>query len=203
MTVALFCNPSYKEILKENMSVRLFVGNLPYDTTEAELREHFSAVSPITYLSIPTDRETGRPRNFAFVEFTDRAHADEAIRRFNNQLFKGRPLAINEARARNERPPVGTATRPSFSQPNTTTVAAAAPAPSDKPNRNFGPDAPSQRRSKGKGAPKSERAPKGPMREIVRGQFSSGGDDYDDDDDELNEESFAAHGSGAENEDET
>lgn len=185
------------------MSVRLFVGNLPYNTTEAELREHFSAVGPLSYLAVPTDRETGRPRNFAFVEFADRAQADEAIRRFNNQLFKGRPLTLNEAHARNERPrnerpPTGATTRPAFSQPR---PPAADPPATDKPTRNFGPDAPSQRRGKGKGMPKSERAPKGPMREIVRGQFSSGEDDYDDDD-EPNEESFAVHSSEAENEDE-
>jgi len=184
------------------MSVRLFVGNLPYDTTEAELRDYFSAVAPVTYLSLPTDRETGRARNFAFVGFANRAQADEAIRRFNNQLFKGRPLAINEARARDERPPTSASTH-STAPPRSE---AAPPLPSsDKPDRNFGPDAPSKRRGKGKGVPRSERAPKGPMREIVRGQFSSGDDDYDDyyDDDESNEESLAAYGSGAENEDET
>ncbi|MGH9831808.1 MAG: RNA recognition motif domain-containing protein, partial [Blastocatellia bacterium] len=57
------------------MPVRIFVGNLPYNTTEAELREHFSAVGPLTYVSLPTDRETGQPRGFAFLEFNDRAQA--------------------------------------------------------------------------------------------------------------------------------
>jgi RNA recognition motif-containing protein len=75
--------------LKENMSVRLFVGNLPYDTTEAELRDTFSAVGPVTYLALPTDRETGRSRNFAFVEFTDRAQAEEAIRQFQQPIVQG------------------------------------------------------------------------------------------------------------------
>src|SRR5215510_2812282 len=86
------------------MPVRLFVGNLPYSTTEAELREHFSAVGPLSYVHLPTDRESGKPRGFAFVEFDDRAKAEEAVRRFNNQLFKGRPMAVNEARAREDRP---------------------------------------------------------------------------------------------------
>ena len=90
------------------MPVRLFVGNLPYNVTEAELREHFSAVGPLSYLSLPTDRESGQLRGFAFVEFNDRAQAEEAIRRFNNQLFKGRPLAVNEARPREDRPPSST-----------------------------------------------------------------------------------------------
>src|SRR2546423_251506 len=95
------------------MPVRLFVGNLPYNATEAELREHFSAVGPVSYLSLPTDRETGQPRGFAFIEFNDRAHAEEAIRRFNNQSFKGRPIAVSEARARESRPPGSAPTRPS------------------------------------------------------------------------------------------
>src|ERR1044071_5419375 len=82
------------------MPVRLFVGNLPYSTTEVELREHFSAVGPLVYVRLATDRESGKPRGFAFVEFNDRAQAEEAVRRFNNQLFKGRPIAVNEARAK-------------------------------------------------------------------------------------------------------
>ena len=60
------------------MAVRLFVGNLPYDVTEADLRAHFAAVGPLSYISLPTDRETGRPRGFAFVEFIERADAEEA-----------------------------------------------------------------------------------------------------------------------------
>src|SRR5215212_2653103 len=95
------------------MPVRLFVGNLPYNATEAELREHFSAAGPVSYLSLPTDRETGQPRGFAFVEFNDRAQAEDAIRRFNNQLFKGRPIAVSEARAREDRSPGSLPTRPS------------------------------------------------------------------------------------------
>jgi RNA recognition motif-containing protein len=80
------------------MAVRLFVGNLSYDVTEAELRAHFAAIGPLLYLSLATDRDTGKPRGFAFVEFSARADAEDAIRRFNNQAFKGRPLAVNEAR---------------------------------------------------------------------------------------------------------
>lgn len=80
------------------MAVRLFVGNLPYNATEADLREHFSAVGTVAGIWIATDRETGRPRGFAFVEFDDRAVAEEAVRRFNNQSFGGRMLAVNEAR---------------------------------------------------------------------------------------------------------
>lgn len=80
------------------MPVRLFVGNLPYSATEAEIRELFSAVGPVSSVRLPVDRETGRPRGFAFVEFADRAHAEEAIRRFHNQNMGGRPISVNEAR---------------------------------------------------------------------------------------------------------
>jgi len=169
------------------MSVRLFVGNLPYNATEAELREHFSAVGPLSYVSLPTDRESGQPRGFAFVEFNDRAHAEEAISRFNNQLFKGRPLAVNEARAREDRAPGGAPYRPSPPRPTAAAEpdAAGPPPAGGKPGRSFGPDAaPFRRRTKGKGQPKSERGPKGPMREMVRGQFF-GFDDGDDGDEEI------------------
>jgi len=54
---------------------------------------------------MPVDRETGRPRGFAFVEFMDRAAAEEVIRKFDSQPFQGRPLAVSEARAREDRPP--------------------------------------------------------------------------------------------------
>ena len=80
------------------MAVRLFVGNLPYSVTEVDLREHFSAVGPVSGVWLPTDRETGRPRGFGFVEYEDRAVAEEAIRRFNNQPLAGRAIAVNEAR---------------------------------------------------------------------------------------------------------
>ena len=93
------------------MSVRLFVGNLPYDTTEAELREFFSPVGPLSTVIIPVDRETGKRRGFAFVEFSDPAQAAEANRRLNNQPFRGRNVTINEARARENRPDSGAAPR--------------------------------------------------------------------------------------------
>src|SRR5438067_12961367 len=86
------------------MGVRLFVGNLPYDATEDEIRQHFSTVGNLSYVSIPLDRETGKKRGFAFVEYSDAKQAQEAIRQFNNQPFKGRPLAVNEARAKEAGP---------------------------------------------------------------------------------------------------
>ena len=165
------------------MAIRLFVGNLPNNVTETQLREHFSKVGPLSYISVPTDRETGRQRGFAFLEFQDRAQADEAIRSFNNAPFNGNSLSVKEARPRDDsRGP----SRPAFSRPGSATESAAANSPAHKPGPNFGPDASPQRsHTKAKGKPNSERGPKGPMREVVRGQFfgEDDDDDYDDTDD--------------------
>ena len=176
------------------MPVRLFVGNLPYETTEAEIREHFSPVASPSYIYLPTDRESGRPRGFAFVEFDNQAQADEALRRFNNQPFKGRPLAVNEARARESSPGPGGPRR-------NTPPPAARPQGPDRQNmadtpgrgggagRQFGPDAPPRRNRKRTNRPmESERGPKRPIRERVRGQFFGGDvdDSYEDDVDEDN-----------------
>ena len=87
------------------MAVRLFVGNLPYSATEADLREYFSAVAPPSSIAVPVDRETGRPRGFAFIEYADSDKAQEAIQRFNGVPFQGRPLSVSEARAREDRGP--------------------------------------------------------------------------------------------------
>ena len=87
--------------------VRLFIGNLPYQATEEDLRIHFAAVGEPTQIVRPLDRETGRARGFAFVEYADRAVAEAAIKQFDGQLFMGRPLAVSEARAREDRGPGG------------------------------------------------------------------------------------------------
>ena len=87
--------------------VRLFVGNLPYQATEDDLRTHFAQVGNPTQIVRPLDRETGRARGFAFVEYAERPAAEEAIKKFDGQLFMGRPLAVSEARAREDRGPGG------------------------------------------------------------------------------------------------
>ena len=163
------------------MSVRLFIGNLPYAASEAELREHLSSVGEPAQIVLPVDRETGRPRGFAFVDYADRAVAEAAISRFDQQPFKGRPLAVSEARPREDRPPGaprpggfgprpggppsgaggGFAPRPSGWAPRTDSGGGA---PGGPRNRNFGPDAPPKNKRK---APRkdSERGPKGPIKE--------------------------------------
>ena len=177
------------------MPVRLFVGNLPYSASEAALREHFSSIGQLSYIYLPIDRDTGKPRGFAFVEFIERAQAEEAIRRLNNQPFMGRPLAINEAREREDRPASTPAPRPHITNRDLPE-----PAVPDRPKgRNFGPDAPPRRASKKSGgrSNKGERGPKQPIRERVGGRFF--GDDGDDTfDDDLDGENFASRVSESE-----
>lgn len=165
------------------MSVRLFIGNLPYAASEAELREHLSSVGEPTQIVLPVDRETGRPRGFAFVDYADRAVAEAAISRFDQQPFKGRPLAVSEARPREERPagaprpggfggprPGGFGgPRPGGAGPGAPRPSGWAPRPADSGaapgtrSRNFGPDAPPK--NKRKPPRKDDRGPKGPIKE--------------------------------------
>ena len=82
---------------------KLYVGNLPWSTTEDDLRELFAAIGPTQSATVITDRETGRSRGFGFVELENEA-ADQAISQLNGTEMGGRQLKINEAR---ERPPRG------------------------------------------------------------------------------------------------
>ena len=82
--------------------MRLFVGNLSYQTTENDLANLFSEVGEVTSVTIVTDRETGRSRGFAFVEMEQDA-ANEAVERFNGHELNGRNINVNEARPRPER----------------------------------------------------------------------------------------------------
>ena len=169
------------------MSVRLFVGNLAYDVTEAELREFLSAAGPPLSVRILTDRETGKPRGFAVVEFSDAAQAEEAVRRFHQQEFKGRPLVVNEARPREEgaAPRANAFAQGGRSGPLVSTERAPRP---DQPTRTFGPDASPRGKRKGRSA-KGERPPKGPLRERRGGQFTAA--DVDDSPDDQGAEDVA------------
>jgi len=81
------------------MGTRLYVGNLPFDTDEAQLRTLFSEGGrTVTEVKIITDRDTGRPRGFAFVEMGSQADADAAVNTLNGREFGGRALTVNEAR---------------------------------------------------------------------------------------------------------
>jgi RNA recognition motif-containing protein len=178
--------------------VRLFVGNMPYGATEADLRAHFASAGEPSQVVIPVDRETGRPRGFAFVEFLDRAVAEAAISKFNQQPFMGRSLSVSEARPREERGPGGFrpgggaggggfSSRPpggGFGGPRPMGggpggFRPGGPPASGPPNRNFGPpkkkSAQSEKRWENK-----ERGPKGPIKERYSGRMDGLYDDPSD-----------------------
>lgn len=81
----------------------IYVGNLSYDTTEERIREIFIAFGAVDRVSIITDRMTGRPRGFGFVEMSDQAAAQAAIEGLNGTDLDGRTLTVNQARPRTER----------------------------------------------------------------------------------------------------
>jgi cold-inducible RNA-binding protein len=80
------------------MSTKLYVGNLPYDTTETDLEDLFTQAGAVASVNVMRDRDTGRARGFAFVEMASPADAQNAIAQFNEQPFGGRKLTVNEAR---------------------------------------------------------------------------------------------------------
>jgi RNA recognition motif-containing protein len=186
----------------------LFIGNLPYSASEADLRAHFAPVAEPSHVAMPVDRETGRPRGFAFVEFTDREKAEEVIRKFDAQPFQGRPLAVSEARAREDRPPRppgsgGFGPRPGggfggprpgggfggggggFGGPRSGGGGFASRGSGGLPpggrdrSANFGPPAPPRRLRNKKGA-QQEHKPRGPIKERSGGRIYAV-DDLDDD----------------------
>ncbi len=85
------------------MAKKLYVGNLSYDTTEAQIRELFAQVGEITEVNVIMDRDTGRSKGFAFVQMVDDTAAADAIRRFNGHSMGDRALTVSEARPREER----------------------------------------------------------------------------------------------------
>jgi len=85
------------------MNKKLYVGNLPYTATEAQVRTLFGQAGEIVEVALITDRETGRPKGFGFVEMATEEAAQEAIKRFNGYTFENRNLTVNEARPREER----------------------------------------------------------------------------------------------------
>jgi len=181
------------------VAVRLFVGNMPYGATEADLRTHFSAVGPPSQVVLPVDRDTGRPRGFAFVEYLDRAMAEEAINRFNQQPFMGRSLSVSEARPR-EAGGAGGGFRPSggpggggfsggrpgggFGGPRPMGGGPGGfrsgppPGPAG-PGRNFGPPKKKSNSSEKRWESK-ERGPKGPIKERYSGRMDGLYDSPDD-----------------------
>jgi RNA recognition motif-containing protein len=80
------------------MAKKIYVGNLSFQTTDADLNGMFSEVGQVESVKIITDRDTGRSKGFGFVEMSDDAAAAKAIERFNGKEVNGRALTVNEAR---------------------------------------------------------------------------------------------------------
>ena len=82
----------------------LYVGNLPHNTTETEVRDLFEAHGAVEKITLVTDRDTGRSRGFGFVEMSNASEADKAMAALNGSDLGGRTLTINEAKPKSERP---------------------------------------------------------------------------------------------------
>ena len=171
------------------MSVRLFIGNLPYGASEADLRSHLSTLAEPTQIVLPVDRESGRPRGFAFVEYAERSDAEEAINKFNGQPFQGRNIAVSEARARESRPgggrppgrSSGAGSRPSGPPRGGSRPSMPSRGPGERSD-NFGPPA-TPKRLRSKKGQHQEHRPRGPIKARSGGRFSAW-DGSDDDNEE-------------------
>ena len=84
--------------------MKLYVGNLSFETTENDLQDLFEQHGKVTEVALINDRETGRSRGFGFVTMNDATEATAAMNAFNGKDVQGRTLTVNEARAREERP---------------------------------------------------------------------------------------------------
>ena len=85
------------------MEAKLYVGNLPYNTADADLQSLFSQVGTVKSAQVIKDRESGRSKGFGFVEMSTSDEANAAISKFHGTDFNGRPLTVNLARPREER----------------------------------------------------------------------------------------------------
>ena len=86
------------------MNTKMYVGNLSFDATETDIRVLCEEHGPVTEVSLPMDRTTNRPRGFAFVTMGTVEAMNNAISKLNGKAWQGRPLTVNEARPREERP---------------------------------------------------------------------------------------------------
>lgn len=86
------------------MNQKLYVGNLPYSTTDSSLGELFAQAGTVTSASVITDKMSGRSKGFGFVEMSSPEEAQKAIDMFHEKEFEGRNLTVNEARPKEDRP---------------------------------------------------------------------------------------------------
>ena len=89
------------------MSQKIYVGNLPYSASDADLQQNFSAFGDVVSATVLTDRDTGRSKGFGFVEMSSPAQAQAAIEGLNGQSVSGRALVVNLARPRDDSGPRG------------------------------------------------------------------------------------------------
>lgn len=89
------------------MAKRLFVGGLPYTTTDDELKQFFAQVGEVASATVITDKYSGQGKGFGFVEYADDADADKAIKELSGKEIGGRKIIVNEARPREERSSTG------------------------------------------------------------------------------------------------
>lgn len=94
------------------METKLYVGNLAYSTTEEDLRKLFTQAGTVASVALIKDRETGRSKGFAFVEMSSQSEVEQAIKLFHGTDFNERPLTVNIARPKEERPSTGYNSRP-------------------------------------------------------------------------------------------
>lgn len=83
--------------------MNIYVGNIPFSTTDAELQTMFEQHGAVSRVNVVTDRETGRPRGFAFVEMPNDAEGENAINAVNGMMLGGRAVTVNQARPREDR----------------------------------------------------------------------------------------------------
>lgn len=86
------------------MNQKLYVGNLPYSTTDSSLSDLFAQAGTVTSASVITDKMSGRSKGFGFVEMSSTEEAQKAIDMFHDKEFEGRRLTVNEARPKEDRP---------------------------------------------------------------------------------------------------
>jgi len=86
------------------MAINLFVGNLPYNMTSDDLAQTFAQAGTVVSAKVISDKYSGRSRGFGFVEMSSDEESKKAIEMFNGKDVNGRPLVVNEARPREERP---------------------------------------------------------------------------------------------------
>ncbi|MEY2483514.1 MAG: hypothetical protein QOK24_2042, partial [Verrucomicrobiota bacterium] len=92
------------QFLLQKIIMKLYVGNLSFETTENDLQDLFETHGKVTDVALMMDRTTGRSRGFAFVSMADTTEANAAVAALNGKEVQGRTLTVNEARAREERP---------------------------------------------------------------------------------------------------